>query len=189
VTSGAEDVDAAPGPAGPPTRRRRIPRWLRRTLLAGAGLFVVIQLVPYGWHHDNPPVVQDAPWPDSVSAALARESCYDCHSNETDWPAHSYVAPISWLVRRDVEAGRDELNFSRWDRDAGEADDAADAVRDGSMPPRQYTLVHRGASLSDDEVAALAAALETMDEGDDRSGPGGGDDGEGDGDGDSSGPG
>jgi hypothetical protein len=92
---------------------------------------------------------------------------------------------MSWLVRRDVEAGRDELNFSRWDEDDGEADDAADAVRDGSMPPDQYTLVHRGAALTDDEVAVLVAALEAMDDDrgdgdrgddedrrDDRSGPG-----------------
>ena len=123
-------------------------RWLVRAALGAGALFVAIQLVPYGWRHPNPPVVQDAPWPDAASAALARGSCYDCHSHETEWPVYSYVAPMSWLVRRDVEEGRHELNFSEWDRDAGEADDAADAVRDGSMPPTQYTLIHRGASLS-----------------------------------------
>ena len=57
----------------------------------------------------------DAPWPDAESAALARDACYSCHSNETDWPLYSYVAPMSWLVRADVESGRDELNFSDWD--------------------------------------------------------------------------
>ena len=60
----------------------------------------------HGWPHPNPPVVEDAPWPDAESAAIARASCYSCHSNETDWPAYSYVAPFSWLVRRDVDAGR-----------------------------------------------------------------------------------
>jgi hypothetical protein len=47
------------------------------------------------------------------------------------------VAPFSWLLTRDVRQGRDELNFSTWDADDGEADDAADAVADGSMPPRR----------------------------------------------------
>ena len=67
--------------------------------------------------------------------SIARDSCYDCHSNETDWPVYSYVAPMSWLVRRDVEGGRDELNFSRWDEDAGEADDAIETIEDGSCRP------------------------------------------------------
>ena len=37
--------------------------------------------------------------------ALAKQACFDCHSNETEWPAYSYVAPMSWLVRNDVEQG------------------------------------------------------------------------------------
>jgi hypothetical protein len=69
---------------------------------------------------------------------------------------------MSWLVRRDVEEGRDELNFSDWDRDAGEADDAIDAIRDGSMPPDIYTRIHRGARLSDEEAQRLVDALRTM---------------------------
>jgi hypothetical protein len=113
-----------------------------RAIQIGLVLFGLAQLVPYGWWHENPPVVQDAPWPDAESAALARDACYDCHSNETEWPVYSYVAPMSWLVRSDVETGRDELNFSRWDDDDGEADDAAESLLDGTMPPRQYELAH-----------------------------------------------
>jgi hypothetical protein len=138
-------------------------RVLVRIVQGGLVAFALIQFVPYGWWHENPPVVADAPWPDGESAQLAWDACYDCHSNETTWPLYSYVAPASWLVRRDVEAGRDELNFSRWDEDADEADDAAEAVADGSMPPRQYELLHPAARLSDAEVARLVAALEQMD--------------------------
>jgi hypothetical protein len=138
-------------------------RWLTRIALGGLAVLGLLQLVPYGWWHENPPVVADAPWPDEASARLARDACYDCHSNETEWPVYSYVAPMSWLVRRDVEAGRDELNFSRWDEDDGEADDAAESILEGEMPPRQYELLHPDARLSDEEVADLVAALEAMD--------------------------
>lgn len=136
---------------------------LRRVVLVLGATALLVQLVPYGWQHPNPPVVADAPWPDERAASLARASCYDCHSNETEWGIQSWVAPISWLVRRDVERGRDELNFSRWADDDGEADDAAEAVADGSMPPRRYTVVHPDAALSEDERRALIAALEEMD--------------------------
>jgi hypothetical protein len=79
-------------------------------------------------------------------------------------PPYSYVAPMSWLVRRDVEDGRHELNFSEWNRDSGEADDAVETVVEGSMPPDRYTVLHPDARLSDDEQRRLVRALELMEE-------------------------
>ena len=103
---------------------------------------------------------------------------------QTRWPLQSFVAPFSWMIARDVEQGRDELNFSTWDEDDGEADDAADAVADATMPPRRFVLAHPDAALSDAERQLLVDALEAMDRarggrgggdgGEDRSGPGGG---------------
>ena len=95
------------------------------------------------------------------------------------WPLQSFVAPFSWMTARDVEQGRDKLNFSTWDQDDGEADDAADAVADATMPPRRYLLAHPDAALSDAERQLLVDALEAMDRargGGDRSGRGGGED-------------
>ena len=103
---------------------------------------------------------------------------------QTRWPLQSFVAPFSWMIARDVEQGRDKLNFSTWDEDDGEADDAADAVADATMPPRRFVLAHPDAALSDAERQLLVDALEAMDRarggrgggdgGEDRSGPGGG---------------
>jgi hypothetical protein len=139
--------------------RRRLWRVARWPLLVLGAAFVAIQLVPYGWRHPNPPVLADAPWPTPESERIARSSCYSCHSNETDWPLYSYVAPMSWLVRSDVEAGRDELNFSDWGEDAGEADDAIETILEGSMPPDRYTVIHRDARLTEAEKDQLVQAL------------------------------
>lgn len=91
----------------------------------------------------------------------------------TRWPPQSFVAPFSWLLTRNVEQGRDQLNLSTWDEDDGKADDAAEAVADASMPPRRYVLVHPDAALSAAERELLADALQAM-AGARRSGPGGG---------------
>ena len=144
--------------------RLSIPGWLRRTALVFVAVAVAMQLVPYGWRHPNPPVTDAAPWPSARAEGLARTACYDCHSNETDWPLYSYIAPMSWLVRSDVEAGRDELNFSNWDDHDSEADDAAEAIADGSMPPAQYTLLHPDAALDEDEKQQLIDAVRAMDD-------------------------
>jgi hypothetical protein len=150
-----------------PEQPRTTGGWRRPLLHVGGALLVVVvamQLIPYGWTHSNPPVLADAPWPSAEAEAVARQSCYSCHSNETEWPAYSYVAPMSWLVRRDVDRGRAELNFSEWGVDEDAADDAADEIEDRSMPPRQYTLVHPDAALSDEDAALLLGALEQMEQ-------------------------
>lgn len=137
--------------------RRRI---IVRVIAAGIGVFLAIQLVPYGWWHDNPPVEEPAPWPDPRAEAIARAACYDCHSHETRWPFYSYVAPMSWLLRRDVEQGRDELNFSDWND--SDADDAIETIETGEMPPGRYTLLHRDADLSVEEMRTIIDALRAM---------------------------
>ena len=77
-------------------------------------IFLLIQLIPYGRDHTNPAVVAEPAWDLPETRALAVRACFDCHSNETIWPWYSNVAPISWLVQRDVDEGREKLNFSEW---------------------------------------------------------------------------
>ena len=140
-------------------------RVLVRVVVVALALLAAAQLVPYGWWHENPPVTRAAVFPSAEAEALARGACMDCHSNETDWPAYSYVAPMSWLVRRDVEDGRDVLNLSELDREQeADLDDAADEVADRSMPPRQYQLAHADARLSDEERRVLVEAFEAMED-------------------------
>ncbi len=132
--------------------------WVRRGLVVLAVSALAIQLVPYGRDHANPPVVQEPAWDSQQTRVLAAAACFDCHSNETEWPWYSNIAPVSWALQRDVDEGREELNFSEWHLEQ-EGDDAAETVRDGSMPPWQYRLTHPEARLSDAETAALEAGL------------------------------
>ena len=87
-------------------------RWIGLAVLALVLLFGLIQLLPYGHNHNNPPVQQEPAWDSPQTQALAKRACYDCHSNESVWPSYSNVAPISWLVQHDVDDGRRRLNLS-----------------------------------------------------------------------------
>ncbi len=132
---------------------------LRRGLLGLAVALVVIQLVPVD--RTSPAVAAEIQAPANVRAVLKR-ACYDCHSNETTWPWYSRVAPVSWLVARDVREGRKELNFSDWGgyaakRQARKLKECREQVGDGEMPPWFYAAVHREAALSTEDVALLNA--------------------------------
>jgi mono/diheme cytochrome c family protein len=60
--------------------------------------FLVIQLLPLGKQHTNPPVLQEPAWDSQQTRQLAQRACFDCHSNETVWPWYGTVAPVSWLI-------------------------------------------------------------------------------------------
>ena len=122
--------------------------------------FVAIQFVPYGRDHVNPPVAAEPAWDSPETRALARQACFDCHSNETEWPAYSAVAPVSWLVQHDVAEGRAALNFSEWQKPQDEATEAAEDVLEGEMPLRIYQLMHAHARLSAADRERLARGLE-----------------------------
>jgi hypothetical protein len=132
--------------------------WLRRGLLALLVLSIGAQLVPYGRNHSNPPVLAEPGWDSLDTRELAVRACFDCHSNETEWAWYSNVAPISWLIQNHVDEGREELNFSEWHL-VQEGEEAAETVREGSMPTPAYTWLHSDAQLTAEELERLAAGL------------------------------
>ena len=91
---------------------------------------------------------QSPPGDSPGTRTLAKQACFDCHSNETEWPAYSRVGPVSWLIQRDVSEGRAVLNFAEWQRPQEEATEAAEEVLGGEMPLRIYRLMHAHARLN-----------------------------------------
>ena len=134
-------------------------RIIRMVLFSLLVLFVLAQLIPYGRNHTNPSTRVEPAWDSPATRDLAVRACYDCHSNETVWPWYSRVAPASWLVQRDVDKGRHELNLSEWDRPQKEAHEAPEMVQKGKMPLWYYLPAHPAARLSDAERATLIAGL------------------------------
>ena len=136
-------------------RARTIIKW---TALGFVVVLVAIQFVPYGRDHSNPAGGRQIAWDSPRTEQLMTDACMDCHSNLTKWPWYSNVAPISWLVQKDVEDGREALNLST-DGEV-EVEEMIEAIREGSMPPWQYKPTHPGARLSDQERQDLIRGLE-----------------------------
>ena len=102
-------------------------------------------------------------------SGILKTSCYDCHSNETKYPWYSHVAPVSWLVSKDVREAREELNFSTWQaydmmEKLEKLDDIAIEVKEGEMPLGIYTVIHSSAKLDDAQRQLIVEWAEaTMD--------------------------
>jgi predicted Fe-S protein YdhL (DUF1289 family) len=94
--------------------------------------------------------------------AMLERGCGNCHSERTQWPAYSRVAPVSWLVEHDVHEGRQHMNLSRWQQYSN--DERIDLLsriitqlRQAKMPPKPYLLMHSDAKLSAEEQEQLRA--------------------------------
>jgi hypothetical protein len=130
-------------------------------------LLVVIALVtiasiltaPHASEKAGAPLLAGAHVPDAVREVIQR-SCRDCHSEATRFPWYSYVAPISWLIKSDVNQGREHLNLSHWNeyplvRRERCLSEIANQVQDGGMPLSSYTWIHRDAVLSPADIDAI----------------------------------
>jgi hypothetical protein len=137
-------------------------RWLVRLAVGLAclvGLFALMQLIPYGRTHSNPRVLAEPSWDSPRTRELAVRACFDCHSNETKWPAYADVAPMSWVVQKDVEGARETLNFSEWTRPQDLAPESGPSVVRRDMPPYKYRMAHPEADLNEQETLELARGL------------------------------
>jgi Haem-binding domain len=138
---------------------KNAPRSILFVLLAAIVFFGLIQLVPYGRNHTNPPVVQEPNWDSPQTRQLAARACFDCHSNQTTYPWYSNIAPVSWLTERDVVEGRRRLNFSQWNGTQGRVNEVSRIVSEGEMPPFYYVWMHPSANLTSDQKTALVNGL------------------------------
>ena len=103
----------------------------------------------------NPPIDQSLTLkaPENVMKIL-KNSCYDCHSNETKWPAYAEIAPISWNIIGHVNDGREALNFSQWKTidpkiKIARLKRSIKTINNGMMPLSNYLFMHDKAKLSD----------------------------------------
>jgi uncharacterized membrane protein len=101
----------------------------------------------------------------SVAEILVR-SCQSCHSDKTEWPWYSYVAPTSVMIESDVAKARSRMNLSHWDDYTIDEQQAmlialGATVRSGEMPPANYTLIHPAAKLSREERERISQWVRT----------------------------
>jgi hypothetical protein len=85
----------------------------RNVLLIVVGVWVLAS-VPVWFFQTNPPIQNEPAWDSPQTRALAKRACFDCHSNETEWPIYSRIAPMSYFVTNHVIEGREHANFSEW---------------------------------------------------------------------------
>jgi len=97
--------------------------------------------------------------PDNIHRFLVKK-CYDCHSNNTTYPWYANVQPVGWWLNHHVEEGKEHLDFSEFKtyspkRAAHKLEELGEVLLEGEMPLESYTLVHRDAVVTAEEVTMV----------------------------------
>ena len=136
---------------------------LKIVLIVLAVAFIVIQF--FRPNFSNPPenpadtLEASTQLPPEVETILTR-SCKDCHSNRTEYPWYSNIAPSSWLLSSDINEGRKQLNISVWNtysipKKVNRLGDICDQVSSGAMPLPSYLWIHWNARLKEGDAKTL----------------------------------
>lgn len=145
---------------------------MKKSILFIAIVFLSIQFYRPDKNNSDIKSHKDFLTVENVPAPIARifkNSCYDCHSNQTDYRWYDNIAPLSWYVDKNIKRAKFSLNFSEWDTFEawqrrlffqGAIMYDIDTKR---MPPKSYLALHPEAAISEQEKEAIAAWIATVD--------------------------
>jgi hypothetical protein len=138
-------------------------RFAKKILLTSGILFIVIQFIRPGYNKSSQILTTDISKvitiPDTV-LTLLKNACYDCHSDNTDYPWYSNVQPMGWLMAYHIKQAKNQLNFSAFGsypqrRQLSKLDGIANSIKDDIMPLKSYKIMHKSARLSAVEKSLL----------------------------------
>lgn len=132
-------------------------RIFKKVLLILLIVLVGIQFIPTKRNQSNEILESDISKTYMLPAEIQtifKNSCYDCHSNNTNYPWYNKIQPVSWLLENHIKKGKKELNFSEFGayskrKQKNKLKSITSQIRDNEMPLSSYTLIHRDAKLSE----------------------------------------
>ena len=149
---------------------------LYKKILLGLGAaFIAIQFIQPARNESGQvlatDIIKSPGVPDKILGIL-KNSCYDCHSNNSRYPWYVHIQPMGWIMARHIKNGKENLNFSDFGsysrrKQANKLRAIASSIKEGSMPILSYTYMHTDAKLSPDEkdilISWAAAAKDSLD--------------------------
>jgi len=138
-------------------------RFIKKILLISGSLFIALQFIRPVHNKSSQVLTTDISKvitiPDTV-LSLLKNACFDCHSNNTDYPFYSNIQPMGWLMAYYIKHAKEELNFSEFGsysqrRQLSKLDGIANSIKDDIMPLNSYKIMHKSAQLSSDEKSLI----------------------------------
>ena len=136
---------------------------IKQIILVLAIVFVAIQFIQPAHNKSGQVLPTDFTKVYAVPTNLQimlQNACYDCHSNNTNYPCYSNIQPMAWIMKRHIDNGKEKLNFSEFGsygsrRQISKLKGIANQIKDDEMPLASYKMMHSKATLTKEEKALI----------------------------------
>lgn len=134
----------------------------QKIALALVAFLIILQFVPMNIIQEEP-TQNDLMNSESVPTEVAqilKKACYDCHSNQTNFPWYSKIQPVGFWINGHTKGGRQHLNFSEWgtldaSKKAHKLEEICEEIEETHMPLKSYTWLHEGTRLNSEQVELI----------------------------------
>lgn len=114
--------------------------------------------------YDNVALFENETKPSLQVATILRENCYDCHSDQTQYPWYAEIAPFSFFLNDHIIDGKKHFNVSAWQsysikKKEHKLEEVVDVIENNEMPVWSYTLLHGGIAEDDKKLLLQWAGL------------------------------
>ena len=136
---------------------------IKKILLSLLVVFIVIQFIQPAHNKSKQLLSTDISKlisiPDSVQVVL-KNACYDCHSNNTQYPWYINIQPAGWLMAKHIRKGKEDLNFSEFGsyslrKQVSKLAGIVNSIKDDNMPLPSYKWMHKNARLTSDKKTLI----------------------------------
>lgn len=145
-------------------------RWFKGIILIVIIALVGIQFIPISRN-----ISKNVPSADFILtykptervSEILKTSCYNCHSNNTDYPWYSYIQPVGLFLENHINEGKEDLNFSEFGNYSGRRQKSKltsiiNQIEDDKMPLPAYTLIHRDSKLIREDKRVVTEFLKML---------------------------
>lgn len=145
-------------------------KWIKKIVVVVLVALVGIQFFPAKRNQDKTILSSDFTKmydvPENIQTIL-KASCYDCHSNNTEYPWYNKIQPVAWLLENHINKGKEELNFSAFGdyskrRKKNKLKSIISQIKDEEMPLSSYKIIHNDAKLSEKDKKEFISWIEKL---------------------------
>lgn len=134
----------------------------KKLLIIIGSLFLIIQLFPIS-KNQSKEYSKDISTIEKITPDvknILEYSCYDCHSNNSNYPIYASIQPLAWWLQHHIDEGKEELNFSEFAcysprRRFHKLEEIKEQILENEMPLYSYTIVRTQAKLSEQQKSIL----------------------------------
>jgi uncharacterized protein YxeA len=126
---------------------------VQKTLIGIGILMILFQFIPKNHNHSNEQMFIKKYDPPKEILTLLQTSCFDCHSNNTNYPWYGYIQPVTLFINHHVNEGKEEFNFDELHlysdkKRKHKIHEAIEEIEENEMPLKSYVILHQDAKLS-----------------------------------------